>query len=127
MFVMESVDDLWNHIAYVMAYAPDRFPYRDFLADDEQMNLDGAFMQLRQGVEVATLSQSSRTSGHCCTVSWTGATRNIMRERISRQVTCSTSSKITSSSRNSFSLSNYNAEITMNYGDTNYDDRCENP
>lgn len=53
MFVMESVDDLWNHIAYVMAYAPDHFPYRNFLADNEQMNLDRAFAQLRQGVEVA--------------------------------------------------------------------------
>ncbi len=53
MFVMESVDDLWNHIAYVMAYAPDQFPYRDFLADDEQMTLDRAFEQLRQGVEIA--------------------------------------------------------------------------
>jgi len=53
MFVMESVDDLWNHIAYVMAYAPDRFPYRDFLADGEQMTLDRAFEQLRQGVQIA--------------------------------------------------------------------------
>jgi hypothetical protein len=53
MFVMESVDDLWNHIAYVMGYAPDQFPYEDFLADDQQMNLDRAFEQLRKGVEVA--------------------------------------------------------------------------
>lgn len=53
MFVMESVDDLWNHIAYVMGYAPDRFPYRDFLPDDEQMNLDRAFDQLRKGVKIA--------------------------------------------------------------------------
>ena len=53
MFVMESVDDLWNHIAYVMAYAPDQFPHRDFVADDEQMNLERAFSQLRQGVEIA--------------------------------------------------------------------------
>lgn len=53
MFVMESVDDLWNHIAYVMGYAPDRFPYEDFIPADEQMNLDRAFNQLRQGVEVA--------------------------------------------------------------------------
>ena len=53
MFVMESVDDLWNHIAYVLGCAPDRFPYRDFLPDDQQMNLDRAFEQLRQGVEVA--------------------------------------------------------------------------
>jgi hypothetical protein len=36
-----------------MAYAPARFPYRDFLADDEQMNLDRAFEQLRQGIQIA--------------------------------------------------------------------------
>lgn len=53
MFVMESVDDLWNHIAYVLAYAPDQFPVEDFLADDEQMTFERAFEQLRQGVEIA--------------------------------------------------------------------------
>lgn len=53
MFVMESVNDLWDHIAYVMAYAPDQFPYRDFLSDDEQMTLERAFEQLRQGVDIA--------------------------------------------------------------------------
>lgn len=53
MFAIKSVDDLWNHIAYVMAYAPDQFPVEDFLADNEQMNLDRAFDQLRQGIEVA--------------------------------------------------------------------------
>lgn len=58
MFVMKSVDDLWDHIAYVMAYAPDDFPYRDFVADDEQMNLERAFDQLRQGVEIAYPEQS---------------------------------------------------------------------
>jgi hypothetical protein len=53
MFVMKSVDDLWDHIAYVMAYAPNDFPYRDFIPEDQQMNLDRAFDQLREGVEVA--------------------------------------------------------------------------
>ena len=53
MFKMESVDDLWNHIAYVLAYAPDRFPHRDFLPPHQQMNLPLAFQQLRQGVEIA--------------------------------------------------------------------------
>jgi hypothetical protein len=50
---MESVDDLWNHIAYVMAYAPTSFPYRDFIPADQQMNLDRAFDQLRTGVNIA--------------------------------------------------------------------------
>jgi hypothetical protein len=53
MFVMETVDDLWNHIAYVLLCAPDDFPVEDFLPDDQQMNLDRAFEQLRQGVEIA--------------------------------------------------------------------------
>ena len=53
MFVVETVDDLWNHIAYVMAYAPDQFPHEDFLTEDQQMNLERAFDQLRGGIEVA--------------------------------------------------------------------------
>lgn len=53
MFVMKSVDDLWEHIAYVMAYAPDHFPYRDFVSEDQQMNLERAFDQLREGVIIA--------------------------------------------------------------------------
>lgn len=52
MFVMKSVDDLWNHIAYVMAYAPGQFPQEDFLLEDQQMNLDRAFKLLRQGVDI---------------------------------------------------------------------------
>ena len=53
MFTMQSIDDLWDHIAYVMGYAPSGFPYRDFLPADQQMNLDRAFEQLRQGVHIA--------------------------------------------------------------------------
>ena len=53
MFVMKNIDDLWKHVAYVMGYAPNQFPHEDFLANDQQMNLDRAFDQLRQGVDVA--------------------------------------------------------------------------
>jgi hypothetical protein len=53
MFVMESIDDLWEHIAYVLAYAPNNFPYRDFLPANEQMTLQGAFEQLRKGIHIA--------------------------------------------------------------------------
>ncbi len=53
MFDVRSVDDLWDHIAYVRCYAPDQFPHEDFMPDDEQMNLDRAFVQLRKGVTVA--------------------------------------------------------------------------
>jgi hypothetical protein len=52
MFQMRSVEDLWEHIAYVLGYAPD-FPHRDFLPDDQQMTLARAFEQLRQGVVIA--------------------------------------------------------------------------
>ena len=53
MFVMESLDDLWEHIAYVLAYAPNSFPYRDFLPASEQMTLQSAFEQLRKGIHIA--------------------------------------------------------------------------
>ena len=64
MFVMESVDDLWDHIAYVQGYAPDRFPYRDFLADDDQMTLDWAFDQLHAGVVIAYPEQEFEARRH---------------------------------------------------------------
>lgn len=53
MFLMETMEDLWNHIAYVLGCAPDRFPHEDFLPDNQQMNLERAFEQLRQGVAIA--------------------------------------------------------------------------
>ena len=53
MFKMESVNDLWEHLAYVLGYAPNDFPVEDFLQDKDQMNLEKAFKQLRDGVEIA--------------------------------------------------------------------------
>ena len=53
MFVMERNSDLWDHIAYVMEYAPSGFPVEDYLLPEQQMNLDMAFRQLHQGVEIA--------------------------------------------------------------------------
>ena len=52
-FVMESVNDLWDHIAYVMEYAPSDFPWEVHLLPEQQMNLDMAFEQLHQGVRLA--------------------------------------------------------------------------
>jgi hypothetical protein len=52
-YVMESVADLWDHIAYVMEYAPDRFPQEVGWKPDEQMNFDLAFRQLHQGLDIA--------------------------------------------------------------------------
>jgi len=53
MHAIKTVDDLWELIAYVVLYAPNDFPYLDFLDDDEQMNFELGFKQLRQGVEIA--------------------------------------------------------------------------
>ncbi|HEX5008620.1 MAG TPA: hypothetical protein VFV70_16010 [Hyphomonadaceae bacterium] len=52
-FVMETVSDLWDHIAYVMEYAPTDFPREDYLLPEQQMTLDMAFDQLQQGVAIA--------------------------------------------------------------------------
>jgi hypothetical protein len=51
-FSMESVSDLWDHIGYVLEYAP-RFPPEPQLLPDQQMTLDMAFEQLNQGVVIA--------------------------------------------------------------------------
>jgi hypothetical protein len=51
---VESLEDLYEFVGYVILYAPDRFPYRDFLSDDDQMNLDRAFSSLRDGIEFAS-------------------------------------------------------------------------
>lgn len=64
MFGMESIDDLWDHIAYVLGYAPDRFPYRDFLAADEQMTLDRAFQLLHAGVVIAYPEEQFKAKRH---------------------------------------------------------------
>lgn len=52
-FVMETISDLWDHIAYVMEYAPSGFPAEDHLLPEQQMTLDMAFQQLHQGVAIA--------------------------------------------------------------------------
>lgn len=50
---IETVDDLWNHIAYVRGYAPIYFKEEDFLLPEEQMTLDLAFKFLDEGIDVA--------------------------------------------------------------------------
>jgi hypothetical protein len=50
---LKTVDDLYNHIGYVVLCAPDKFPMRDYLNPEDQMNLDRAFEQLRAGIEIA--------------------------------------------------------------------------
>jgi hypothetical protein len=50
---IKTVDDLWNHIAYVRGYAPNYFKKEDFLLPEEQMTLDLAFKFLDDGIDVA--------------------------------------------------------------------------
>lgn len=50
---LKSVDALYDFIATVVLCAPDRFPVRDYLPPDQQMNLERAFEKLRGGIDVA--------------------------------------------------------------------------
>jgi hypothetical protein len=47
---VRSVDSLYNFIAYVVGYAPDRFPVEDYLPPEGQMTLERAFEELRAGM-----------------------------------------------------------------------------
>lgn len=49
---IKSADQLYNFIALVVVYAPDRFPKEDYLAADQQMTLQKAFEKLRDGIDV---------------------------------------------------------------------------
>jgi len=52
-FRMENTDHLWDHIGYVLEYAPAGFPWEAELKPAQQMNLELAFQQLNQGVAIA--------------------------------------------------------------------------
>ena len=49
---VKDIDSLYNFIGYVVLRAPDRFPQEDYLRAEEQMNLDRAFDELRQGIQL---------------------------------------------------------------------------
>ncbi|WP_252275588.1 hypothetical protein [Pseudomonas subflava] len=51
---VESYEDLYDFLAQVIVCAPDNFIPADYLADDHQLNLERAFLELRRGVEYAT-------------------------------------------------------------------------
>ncbi|HWU85017.1 MAG TPA: hypothetical protein VN028_06755, partial [Rhodocyclaceae bacterium] len=62
---VKDVDSLYDFIGYVVLCAPDRFPIRDYLSADEQMNLEKAFNELRHGlsfidIEVADEAKRKR-------------------------------------------------------------------
>lgn len=62
---VKDANDLLNFLSVVLVSAPDKFRNFDFLADDEQMNLRKAFIELRcglgflSGVDKETLAQLS--------------------------------------------------------------------
>lgn len=63
VYLMRSVSDLWDHIAFVVHYAPNGFPVEPDLLPEQQMTLAMAFEQLHQGVEIAYPQAGARRSG----------------------------------------------------------------
>jgi hypothetical protein len=47
---VRDVSSLYDFIGYVVLGAPDRFPRENYLSEEEQMNLEKAFDELRRGV-----------------------------------------------------------------------------
>jgi hypothetical protein len=74
MFVLESIDDLWDHIAYVLAYALDKFPFRDFLSVDEQMTLERPSSNSAPECSLPIRKMTTRTVATNCRSSWIGHT-----------------------------------------------------
>ena len=52
MYVLKNMDALYDHIGYTASYAPNDFPYEDFLAVDEQNTLESSFAQLRNAIAI---------------------------------------------------------------------------
>lgn len=49
---IKDIDSLYNFIGYVVLRAPDRFPAEDYLPAEQQMTLERAFAELRQGAKL---------------------------------------------------------------------------
>jgi hypothetical protein len=47
---IRDIDSLYDFIGYVVLSAPDAFPEEDYLQPEEQMNLERAFEELRNGI-----------------------------------------------------------------------------
>jgi hypothetical protein len=47
-----DIDGLYDFIGYVVLRAPDAFPEEDFLQPEEQMNLERAFEELRNAIDL---------------------------------------------------------------------------
>jgi hypothetical protein len=49
---VRDIGSLYDFLGYVVLRAPNRFPREDYLSDEEQMTLNRAFAELRQGVRL---------------------------------------------------------------------------
>ena len=47
---VRDLNTFYDFISLVVVHAPDEFPVEDYLPDDEQLNLERAFAELRKGV-----------------------------------------------------------------------------
>lgn len=49
---ISDISSFYDFIGYVVLCAPNRFPIRDYLAHEEQMSLEKAFIEIRQGIDL---------------------------------------------------------------------------
>ena len=49
---VRDIDSFYDFIGYVVLHAPGRFPVEDYLLPEQQMNLDKAFVELRNGLDI---------------------------------------------------------------------------
>ncbi|VVE49237.1 hypothetical protein PCO31111_04621 [Pandoraea communis] len=52
MRYVSDVESFYDFIGYVVLCAPDKFPARDYLPVDEQMNIEMAFVELKRGLRI---------------------------------------------------------------------------
>ena len=55
-----DLHSLYDFIGYVVLYAPDRFPQREYLQPEEQMNLERAFTELRNAIQFVPLGSGTK-------------------------------------------------------------------
>ena len=58
MRYVRNLQGLYDFIATVVLGAPDRFRYREYLAPEDQLNLDRAFEELRASLEFVAKSEA---------------------------------------------------------------------
>jgi hypothetical protein len=48
---VEAYEDIYDFLAHIIVCAPDDFIHADYLSDDQQLNLERAFIELNRGLE----------------------------------------------------------------------------